>query len=114
LINSANPPWLIRLTRPLFKSVGGLRLSYVESSDTCSHRHSLNNQCELEGSGIVAGRKGRIKAHGRSGLASTSSSEEKVGDTFGTVCPLSVLLQLRPELLQLAGQDIPGSVATSK
>ena len=78
------------------------------------HRHSLNNQCELEGAGIVAGQKGRGNAHGRSGLASASSSEEKVGDTFGTVCPLSALLELRPELLQLADQDIPGCVAASK
>jgi hypothetical protein len=36
-----------------------------------------------------------------------------MSDTFSTVCPLSVVPEPEPELLQLADPDIPVSVATS-
>src|SRR5260221_1195296 len=52
------------------------------------HRHSLNNQCELEGSGVVAGHGGCTNVAGRLWLMPTSSTEEEVVDLFCIRRPL--------------------------
>ena len=65
-------------------------------------RHSLNNQCELEGSGVVAGDGSSTNVAGRLWLMPTSSTEEEIGDLFGIRCPLSVVSTP-------AEHDIPGA-----
>ncbi len=53
--------------------------------------HSLNNQCELEGSGVVAGHGGCTNVAGRLWLMPTSSTKEEVVDLFCIRCPLSAV-----------------------
>jgi hypothetical protein len=57
-------------------------------------RHSLNNQCELEGSGVVAGQGGLGNVSGGLWLMPTSGIEEKLGALFGTGCLLSAAFQV--------------------
>jgi hypothetical protein len=78
-----------------------------------SFRHSLNNQYELEGSGIAAGQHAPVNAQGRSGLGTKKQRRGEVSDPFGTVCPLSAVPSRGPELLRLADQDISVGVAAS-
>src|SRR6266704_3245611 len=59
--------------------------------------YSLNNQCGLEGSDVVAGQGGFTKAAGRLWLMPASGNKEKLGDPFGTGCPLSVAPRLRSQ-----------------
>jgi hypothetical protein len=40
-------------------------------------KNSLNNQCELQGSGIAAGQQAFVNARGRLGLCTKSGSEER-------------------------------------
>jgi hypothetical protein len=45
---------------------------------TSASRHSLNNQCELKGSGVVAGQRGFANSAGQLLSMPTSGSEEKL------------------------------------
>jgi hypothetical protein len=67
---------------------------------------SLNNQHELEGSGVVTGQGNRADTQGQVGLVLTSSSEEEAGEPFGTVCPLSVAPRSRSRPVRPADRDI--------
>jgi hypothetical protein len=78
---------------------------------TSSHRHSLNNPCELQGSGVAAGQHTFVDAQRQSGLDIKKQQRGEVSDPFGTVCPLSAVPSRGPELLRRADQDISVSVA---
>jgi hypothetical protein len=67
-----------------------------------AHRHSLNNQCALDGSSVVAGHGGCTNVADRLWLMPTSGIEEEVGDLFGIRCPLSAVPMP-------AEHDIPGT-----
>src|SRR5215472_10022252 len=59
---------------------------------TCSHRHSLNSPRRVTGSALSQLRMEAQTLAGLLRLMSTSSGEDKVGDRFDAVYPLSVAL----------------------
>jgi hypothetical protein len=51
-----------------------------------AHRHSLNNQYELESSDVVPGQGTCANAQGRLGQVSTGGNEKEAGEPFSTGC----------------------------
>src|SRR6266576_2654819 len=83
---------------------GSLVLSHQQPKGC---RPSLNNQHRVEGSGVVAGHGDCPNTRGQPGLVPTSGNEEKLGEPFGTECPLSVARRLRSLPTRPAEHDIP-------
>jgi hypothetical protein len=76
-----------------------------------AHRHSLNNQCELESLNVFPGQCTHANAQGRPGLMSTSGNEEKAGEPSSTRMSAFCSAWAGAGHCDLTDHDIPVSIA---